>query len=138
VSIFKINVVASNPANEGRTTEPQVALVDTSTDLTWLPGAVLRDIGVAPRRKRLFEAAGKIVEREVGYVILRANGYETTDEVIFAEPGDAIRVGVRSLEGFGVPTDVRTHRFVGMDTLAAFKRHELPNETERVVFRRAA
>ncbi len=115
-----------------------MALVDTSTDLTWLPGAVLRDIGVAPRRRRLFEAAGKIVEREVGYVILRANGYETADEVIFAEPGDALRVGVRSLEGFGVKMDNQTHRFIDMQTLAAFKRHELPNETERVAFRKAA
>jgi hypothetical protein len=39
------------------------------------------------------------VTREVGYAIIAADGYETADEVVFAEPGDMILLGVRTLEG---------------------------------------
>src|SRR5205085_793586 len=41
------------------------------------------------------------IERDVGYAILSAEGYETNDEVVFAEPGDMSLLGVRTLEGFG-------------------------------------
>ena len=59
------------------------------------------------------------VEREVGYAILSAEGYETNDEVVFAEPGDLTLLGVRTLEGFGVMVDNIAHRFVATTTLVA-------------------
>jgi hypothetical protein len=59
------------------------------------------------------------IEREVGYVILSAEGYETNDEVVFAEPGDMTLLGVRTLEGFGVMVDSIGHRFVATITLVA-------------------
>ena len=37
----------------------------------------------------------QIVQREVGYAILRSEGYETIDEVVFAESGDMNLLGVR-------------------------------------------
>lgn len=64
-------------------------------------------------------ATKQAVERDVGYAILRANGYETADEVVFAEPGDLTLLGVRTLEGFGVTVDNIAHRFVATTTLAA-------------------
>jgi predicted aspartyl protease len=59
------------------------------------------------------------VERDVGYAILSAEGYETNDEVVFAEPGDLSLLGVRTLEGFGVMVDNIAHRFVATTTLVA-------------------
>ena len=41
----------------------------------------------------------------MGYAILRADGYETNDEVVFAEKGDMILLGVRTIEGFSVMVD---------------------------------
>lgn len=65
------------------------ALVGTGSELTWLPADVLKSAGIMPRRKRVFATATQQkVEREVGYAILSAEGYETNDEVVFAEPGD--------------------------------------------------
>ena len=120
VSIFKVNIVACNPKREEQTTPPLEALVDTGSELTWLPADVLLKIGVTPRRKRAFHTATQqAIERDVGYVILRANGYETTDEVVFAGPGDMTLLGVRTLEGFGVMVDNISHRFVATTTLAA-------------------
>jgi hypothetical protein len=54
-------------------------LVATGSELTWLPKDVLAKTGIPPQRKRTFAMANKqIIEREVGYAILAAEGYETT------------------------------------------------------------
>ena len=93
-------------------------LVDTGSELTWLHRDVLVQAGITPRRKRMFSTAThQTVEREIGYAILRAEGYETVDEVVFAEPGDMELLGVRTIEGFGVMVDNIAHRFVATATL---------------------
>ena len=103
MSMFKVNVVARNPKREEIATPPVEALVDTGSELTWLPADLLKTAGITPRRKRIFATATQQkVEREVGYAILSSEGYETNDEVVFAEPGDMALLGVRTLEGFGV------------------------------------
>jgi predicted aspartyl protease len=120
MSMFRVNVVAANPKQEEVTSPPQEALVDTGSELTWLPADVLRAIGIAPRRERQFATASKqILRRQVGYAILRAEGYETNDEVVFAEPNDMVLLGVRTLEGFGVMVDNIGHRFVATTTIVA-------------------
>ncbi|PYI81648.1 MAG: hypothetical protein DME26_19590 [Verrucomicrobia bacterium] len=76
------------------------------SELTWLPADVLKGAGITPRRKRVFATATQQRnEREVGYAILSAKGYETNDEVVFAEPGDLTLLDVTTLEGFGVVVD---------------------------------
>lgn len=115
-----MSVVARNPRDEARATSPVTALVDTGSELTWLPAEGLVEAGITPRRKRAFlTATGQTVMRDVGYAILAAEGYETTDEVVFAAPGDMILLGVRTLEGFGVTVDNVGHRFVSHATLVA-------------------
>ena len=99
-------------------TRPISALVYTGSELTWLPADVLNSVGIKPRRKRMFATQQK-VERDVGYAILSAEGYETNDEVVFAEPGDLTLLGVRTLEGFGVMVDNIARRFVATTTLVA-------------------
>ena len=120
MSTFKVNVIARNPKSEELSTQPISALVDTASELTWLPADVLNSVGIKPRRKRMFATATQQkVERDVGYAILSAEGYETNDEVVFAEPGDLTLLGVRTLEGFGVMVDNIAHRFVATTTLVA-------------------
>lgn len=120
VSLFKVNITARNPKREELVTLPLPALVDTGSELTWLPADVLREAGITPRRKRVFATAThQRIEREVGYAILSAEGFETNDEVVFAEPGDMTLLGVRTLEGFGVIVDNIAHRFVATTTLVA-------------------
>ncbi len=119
MSVFKVNVIAINPRIQDRFTLPIEVLVDTGAELTWLPRDVLVQIDIEPVRKRAFITATKqIVQREVGYAILRSEGYETIDEVVFAEPGDMNLLGVRTIEGFGVMIDNVSHRFVAITTLA--------------------
>ena len=63
--------------------------------------------------------AGHVVTRDVGYGIVSAEGSETNDEIIFAEPGDLVLLGVRTIEGFGVLVDNIAHRFVATSRLVA-------------------
>lgn len=82
-------------------------------------------IGVSPRRKRYVYTPGKgAVVRGVGSVTLRANGREITDDVVFGEAGDAMLIGVRTVEGFGIATDDQTRRFVSLAAMAAFYRQD--------------
>jgi len=120
MSAFKVDVIARNPKHEELATQPLSALVDTGSELTWLPADLLRDIGITPRRKRVFATTTQQrIEREIGYAILSAEGYDTIDEVVFAEPGDMTLLGVRTIEGFGVTVDNIAHRFVATTTIVA-------------------
>ena len=121
--MFRVNVVAVNPQDQQKATVPVEVLVDTGSELTWLPGDILATAQISPLRKRAFLTATKqTVERQVGYAILRAENYETIDEVVFAEPGDMHLLGVRTIEGFGVMVDNIGHRFVATTTLVAVLR----------------
>ena len=118
--MFKVNLVTKNPKDESLKTPPIEAIVDTGSELTWIPADALNQIQVRPERERSFATATKqIMNRQVGFAILEAEGYRTIDEVVFAEPGDLTLLGVRTLEGFGVAVDNIGHRFVAQITLVA-------------------
>jgi predicted aspartyl protease len=120
MSIFKVNVTARNPSRDELITPPIEALVDTGSALTWLPAELLAAAGITPVRKRVFaRGTQQRVERDIGYAILAAEGFETIDEVVFAEPGDMNLLGVRTVQGFGVMVDNVGHRFVATTTIVA-------------------
>jgi predicted aspartyl protease len=113
MSSFRVNLTAINPKDENRRTPPVEVLVDTGSELSWLPRALLLDAGITPKKKKRFSTATKeIVERDCGYAILEAEGFDTADEVIFAESGDMSLLGVKTIEGFGVMVDNMGQRFV--------------------------
>ena len=120
VSLFKVNVVARNTEDKRRVSSPIETLVDTGAELTWLPRQILEAAGITPVRTRNFSTATQqIVTRETGYAILSSEGFETIDEVVFADPGDLCLLGVRTIEGFGVTVDNIGHRFVARTTIVA-------------------
>jgi len=108
-----VNLTAINPKEEHRCTPPIEVMVDTGSELSWMPKQVLLDAGITPRGKERFSTATKeIVERDIGYAILTAEGYAAADIVVFAEDTDMSLLGVRTIEGFGVMVDNIGHRFV--------------------------
>ena len=120
MSLYKVAVVARNPKREEIATPSIEALVDTGSELTWLPYALLAGAGISPRRKKVFVTAdGTRIEREVGYAIIEAEGFSTIDEVVFAQKGDMALLGVRTLEGFSVVVDNIGHRLVATATIVA-------------------
>jgi predicted aspartyl protease len=80
--------------------------VDTGSEYTWVPRAALTAAGILPRRTQSFIVAdGRLLEREIGYALVRAAGAEAPDLVVFAEPGDLVLLGVHSLEGLNLKVD---------------------------------
>jgi hypothetical protein len=121
MNIFRISITAINPRNRAQKTLPLEAVVDTSTELTWLPMDVLWEIGVTPRRLEMLAVSPEMmVERGVGFAILTANGRETPQEVVFAEPGERLRVGTKGLQGLGIEIVSAKHAFIDVATMAAF------------------
>jgi len=113
MSEFKVNLTAINPVDRQRRTPPVEAFVDTGAHSSWLPKQLLLAAGIKPEGKTQFEMANKqIIEREIGYAILTAEGYTTNDEIVFAEDGDMSLLGVRAIEGFKVMVDNIGHRFI--------------------------
>jgi predicted aspartyl protease len=118
MSKFMVNMTAINPKEEHRCTPPVEVMVDTGSEVSWLPKQILLDAGITPRGKKRFVMANKqIVERDIGYAILTAEGYTTNDEIVFAEDSDMSLLGVRTIEGFSVMVDNIGHRFVATASL---------------------
>jgi predicted aspartyl protease len=118
MGIFRINVTAVNAVDDKLKTEPVSMIVDTGAECTWFPNEVLRSIGVKPMKKiKFLTATTELVEREAGYAVLRADGFETIDEVVFGQANDAVLLGARAVEGFGVMVDNINKRFVAATRL---------------------
>jgi predicted aspartyl protease len=118
------------PRRRGRRREPRRSppraqglarlLVDTGSECTWIAAATLESIGVHPRETDRFQLAnGSIVRRAIGFAIVHVGRRFTTDEVVFAEPGDAELLGARSLDGLGLVPDPRRKRLVSAGPIPA-------------------
>ncbi len=88
-------------------------LVDTDSEYTWVPEATLDKLGVKREKKDLefTMANGQTVTRSVGFVIVRVDKYFTVDEVVFAEKGDLLLLGARTLEGLNLAVDSSKKKF---------------------------
>jgi len=117
---FRVPVSVENPARRGSLRALDNVLVDTGSDLTWIPRQVLQDLGItAERRYRFVTATGDIVEREIGFAIVHVEGMATADDVVFAEEEDLILLGARSLEGLNLRVDPVARRLVGGGPIVA-------------------
>jgi predicted aspartyl protease len=96
-------------------------LVDTGSEYTWIAGDSLTKIGIKREKKDLefVMANGTIITRNVGFAIVRVDEAFTVDEVVFAEDGDLLLLGARSLEGMGLTVDSRRKRLVASGPLPA-------------------
>jgi predicted aspartyl protease len=94
-------------------------LVDTGSTYTWVPRDRLESIGLEPRMSRVFRTAdGHRLEREMAVALMRLEGQTLPTLIVFADPSDAVLLGVYALEGFGLGVDPINHRLVSVDGLA--------------------
>lgn len=89
-------------------------LVDTDSELTWIPEKALEKAGIGVVKKDVeFQMAnGQSITRSIGYGIIRLPGFETVDEIVFGQPGDLSLLGSRTLEGFGAVVDPSKKKLV--------------------------
>ena len=110
---FHVDIAIESHILRGRVARIPHVLVDTGAEATWLPREILESLDVVPEGREQYQMAdGRVLERQVGYVIVHVAGKRTSDDVVFAEPGDLSLLGARSLEGLNLRVDARAKRLV--------------------------
>ena len=110
---FRIGIYLENLATPGVRLQLTGLLVDTGSELSWVPATALESLGVVrDKLVRFRQATGAVVERWTGPARIHAAGTFTTDDVVFAEPGDLHLLGARTLEGLNVRIDPVTKQLV--------------------------
>src|SRR6478735_3689353 len=106
-------IMSDSAERRGEMRTVDSALVDTGSEYTWVPAELLRELGIPPEHvQRFIVADGRQLERPVGIAIVHAAGAKAPDYVVFAEPGDMILLGARSLEGLNVRVDAQRKQLV--------------------------
>ncbi len=110
-----------NHVHRSKSVRMSKLLVDTGSEHTWISTAHLEKIGVAREKKdvRFMMANGEVVTRSVGFAILRIGKSFTIDEVVFAEPGDLLLLGARTLEGLNLAVDSAKKKLVAAGPVPA-------------------
>ena len=96
-------------------------LVDTGSEYTWAPGQALETLEIGREKKDLtfVMANGVQITRSVGFAIVQVAGTFTVDEVVFAEDGDLLLLGPRSLEGLNLMVESSGKKLVAAGPLPA-------------------
>jgi predicted aspartyl protease len=96
-------------------------LVDTGSEYTWIAGASLDKLGVKKEKKDVafVMANGQHVTRSIGFAIIRLDKFFTIDEVVFAEEGDLLLLGARTLEGLNLAIDPARKKLVAAGPIPA-------------------
>jgi len=110
-----------NVSDRGKSVVLSRLLVDTGSEYTWAPAKSLEKIGIDREKKDVLfvMANGQQVTRSVGFAIIRLDKHFTIDEVVFAERGDLLLLGARSLEGLNLTVDSRRKKLVAAGPLPA-------------------
>lgn len=114
MGVFYVDCTVKNLAMRDRSVSIEELLVDTGSEFTWLPAVTLKKIGVEIEKpeQHFIMANGEVITRDIGYAIIKVNGFETVDEIVFAHGGDLNLLGSRTLEGFGAIVDARNKQLV--------------------------
>lgn len=118
---FHVDCTIENVAERGRSDPVPRVLVNTGSEYTWAPAAVLDDLGIKREKKDLtfMMANGQTVTRSTGFAIVRTDQAFTVDEVVFAEEGDLQLLGARTLEGMNLQVDSAHKKLVAAGPLPA-------------------
>jgi predicted aspartyl protease len=104
---FHIELRIANISKCSQNATLRKVVVDTRSELTWVPEKVLEAIGVKREKKDLVfsMANGEQITRATGFAHVRVGEYFTVDEVVFAEEGDLTLLGARTLGGMNLMVD---------------------------------
>jgi predicted aspartyl protease len=121
MGIFRVEVDVASRGSGPDFHPAGFLIVDTGSEVTWIHEETLRSAGVEVRKPaRGFRMAnGEAIVRDVGYAIIRAQGFETIDEVVFALPDDLQLLGARTIEGFNARVDPENKRLVAAGPIIA-------------------
>jgi len=118
---FFIKCKVENIASREKSAVIPKMLVDTGSEYTWVSGQTLEKIDVEREKKDLtfVMANGQRITRSIGFAIVRYDKFFTVDEVVFAEKGDLLLLGARTLEGLSLTVDSRRKKLVASGPILA-------------------
>jgi len=118
---FHLGCKLENIADRSKSATLSKMLVDTGSQCTWIPEPVLEKLGIVREKKDMafVMANGQNITRSVGFAIIRVGTAFTVDEVVFAEKGDLLLLGARTLEGLNLTVDPRQKKLVAAGPLPA-------------------
>jgi predicted aspartyl protease len=118
---FYVRCKIENSVDRSKSAVIPKLLVDTGSDYTWVPAAILDKLGIDREKKDLpfVMANGQRITRSVGFAIIRLDKFFTIDEVVFAEKGDLLLLGARTLEGLNLAVDSKSKKLVAAGPLKA-------------------
>ena len=118
---FHVGARVENVADRSKGASLPRLLVDTGSAYTWVPETVLEKLEIDREKKDLefVMANGQRITRSVGFAIVRVEKCFTVDEVVFAEKGDLLLLGARTLEGLSLTVDSRRKKLVAAGPLHA-------------------
>ena len=94
------------------------ALVDTGSVYTWVPGRILRELGVSAIDQYDFEMAnGERIPRQRGEAVIRLDGRVFHTICVFGDESDQVLLGAVTLEQFALSVDPVKKRLVPMPEL---------------------
>lgn len=106
IGTFRVDIEIENPARLGEKRALRSVLVDSGAELSWVPGDILRSLGIEHNALwRFRQADGTVLQRWTGITVISVVGRRTGDDVVFGEPGDLVLLGSRTLEGLNVRID---------------------------------
>ena len=118
---FRVGALIENHTDRKKSVRITKLLVDTGSEHTWLPENTLDKIGVRREKKDIsfMMANGTIVTRSIGFAIVHVDKYFTIDEVVFAEKGDLVLLGARTLEGLNLTVNPMRKKLVAAGPIPA-------------------
>jgi predicted aspartyl protease len=125
---FRVQCKIENITDRRKSVDVPGVLVDTGSEYTWIRSELLTKVGVKREKKDLefIMANGAVITRSVGFAIVRVRDDFTVDEIVFAEEGDLLLLGARTLEGLGLTVDARRKKLVASGPLPAAVTRLLP------------
>lgn len=118
---FYTKCKVENPIDRTRSVVVRKLLVDTGSEYSWVSERTLERIGIQREKKDVafVLANGQQVTRSVGFAIIRLDKFFTIDEVVYAEPGDLLLLGARTLEGLNLTIEPGRKKLVAAGPLPA-------------------
>ena len=118
---FYTHCTIEYPVDRSKSATIRKILVNTGSEFTWAPERTLEKLGIELEKKDVpfLMANGQQITRSVGFAIVRWSKHFTIDEVVFAQKGDLLLLGARTLEGLNLRVDSRLKTLVAAGPLPA-------------------
>ncbi|HVF47598.1 MAG TPA: retroviral-like aspartic protease family protein [Pyrinomonadaceae bacterium] len=118
---FTIRCKIENISSRSKSAVVPRMLVDTGSEYTWVSAKTLEKLDVEREKKDIsfIMAHGQVITRSVGFAIVRYDKFFTVDEVVFAEKGDLLLLGARTLDGLSLTVDPRKKKLVASGPILA-------------------